>query len=92
MKIMITETAHVIWKLRNAEAIRGERVVKAKAEATLREAIARFAKVDLDKIKIKRQGRQSKHLEKDIKVILGTWRGLIGHLPVSFRWDPSDYG
>lgn len=51
-KIVISETAYQIWKLRNAWVIRKEAMSSDKAIGALKETILRRAKVDLDSTKL----------------------------------------
>lgn len=88
--ILVTETAYVIWKMRNEEVIREERINPRRATATLHSSLFKRAEIDLRAGKLpenpllRRPGYD--------RVIKATWNGLVERIQGKLRWIPNDYG
>ena len=89
-KIIVSETAFVIWKLRNAAVIRGERITTARAINTLHDTLRRRAKVDLDILRLPEFTSPAK--QKEAAGVRASWEGLVEAIPGRLRWIPSDHG
>lgn len=90
-KIVISEAAFTIWKLRNAVVIRGDPVNAERATASVQDSILRRAKVDLDTRKLP-ELRSKRKPNKVIAQITATWKGLFEQIPGPLRWTLSDHG
>ncbi|KIO33484.1 hypothetical protein M407DRAFT_65524 [Tulasnella calospora MUT 4182] len=93
LKIIISETAYLIWKLRNAWVIRKETMSSERAIGALKDTIIRRAKVDLDSTKLPENRLDSKkRISKGL--VTATWEVLLRNGPSSrsLRWTSSDHG
>lgn len=91
IKIVISETAFTIWKLRNAVVIRNEEVNGPRAAITVRDTILRRAQVDLNVTRLP-EFRLKRHLRRQAAKITATWEELFREVPGPLRWIPSDHG
>lgn len=89
-KILIAETAFVIWKLRNKQRIEEEVIHPNQARNALRSTLMDRAKTDFATAKLKDLPRRGK---KNLKrEAVATWDGLIDRSRGQLHWIPSDYG
>ncbi|KIO25929.1 hypothetical protein M407DRAFT_236299 [Tulasnella calospora MUT 4182] len=92
-KIIISETAYLIWKLRNAWVIRKETMSSERAIGALKETILKRAKVDLDSTRLP-ENRLDRKKRESKGLVTATWEVLLGNgsSSRSLRWTPSDHG
>lgn len=90
-KVLISEAAFVIWKLRNAQRIRGERITPGRAISTLHEALFRRAKTDLTMTRLSEMRLDKGRITA--KLIQDSWVNLVEYdYTGKPRWAPFDVG
>lgn len=89
-QVIISETAFVIWKLRNDEHMRDREVMSRRAKATLHDAIKRRAISDLKMAKLEEmQDRKGSKLALTIQAV---WVDLLDDSHRPPRWVFDDHG
>lgn len=85
--LMSSLSEYVIWKMRNEEVIREERINPRRAVAALHAALFKRAEIDLASAKLPDNPlRRRAGYDRTVKA---TWSGLIDRAQF---WIPGDYG